>query len=1198
MARYAYDVNTTQRYIDVHKQFQGGLKTVDTDDSLGAVFLRQAENVSLSEFGFLEKRYGTYENFKKQFSGNLQGYWEFQNHIIFVVNGIFYVNDTAVPYFHQENTKWRYPENLLEEVTLCNFVEGEPVIVSQETNPEQEPVSCTEGASYYSSCTVRTCSNCENTWSCIPTTASTEKVYTPAFQTNRDMNAVNVNSVLYVFTGTYPIYVKIVQGQPKFYLFSIDIPTYDEIVVTGHNLLENNYEPLYFEDQTELLVDLESINPTSTVNYLTFEEADKASYPKLPYVFDPEADASEKDGKVYFKTGYKYNEVLDGSAQTGTPFTGQEGQDLYVLNLASLQYRSSGPGSSTLDFIEGSKDNVDFVQFSNISGNLEEDLVLADSPVVTKVELTEEELGNDENTLALRIYEEDGSTNFFMRQMDIEKSFNVARSNIDFDKQYGIKFEWIKEPDDPNTADNDAVYELLDFEALKKNVRDAYQTLYDDTTTQYISNSNVNLTTFVKNYYETILNDLNSRFYRIEIIPYNVNGVAFSNTTIIDRFNIDYISARYIFKFPENILQTDEVAGYFVKIILPAYYIRSQVPNPLDLIFDVPEFDFFRFYATSQDNDVVAGSLESMLTVKQGSTKTIGTDIIELSVTSLISGLYDFRFAFDILKYTVEDGFLVKKDAETVFTDVFFNIQITQEKLKDFPRKDEDSIGIEYPSIKPIWTCNKVIEHFGKLMVWGSTEMPTAVFYSFPDRPTYFPSKFYLDFTNDEGAAIENVTSYMNILVAQTADRTWGIRGNSGLIDAPAPYVPFTINPTVGTIAYKSVRPVRNHLFFLSKQGVIALKSLYAADEQYNIEFVDRNIKNIVRQDSQAVGIQYDNQYWLNFPNFGITLRWYIDKKAWVQDVYSAWNDFKGVFKYQIKDGKLEFITNPSVFKEGNNHIYKVGIDYSLPTDLGEIVVGKFETSFLNQNYPFHPKNYKEAKLDFTLQNEYNLSKDVIYFEDNIEINQSHFLDNVSLLKNHRYRIYYYNLPKNLNLSYTVNLYPKLYIENDIIGNQGVPLLTSYSGTLTTPDVDPKEGTQEHIAFLEFLMPNALDGQYDIEIVLDTFFEGIDVDVRDATYDDVLNFLVWLTSENSTLNQDPIQDYGQAKVNNVIPLQDRLGDWEFGQTNFGKKITAVETIKLSGKGYNAKMYMEDYSKSKWTLESLGLTYKMKRARSR
>ena len=58
MARQYYNVNTQTKLIDTHKQFNGGLKTVDTDDALQDFFLRQAENVSISEFGFLEKRYG------------------------------------------------------------------------------------------------------------------------------------------------------------------------------------------------------------------------------------------------------------------------------------------------------------------------------------------------------------------------------------------------------------------------------------------------------------------------------------------------------------------------------------------------------------------------------------------------------------------------------------------------------------------------------------------------------------------------------------------------------------------------------------------------------------------------------------------------------------------------------------------------------------------------------------------------------------------------------------------------------------------------------------------------------------------------------------------------------------------------------------------------------------------------------------
>ena len=56
--RQNFNINTQSKLLDIHKQFKGGLKTVDTDDALQDFYLRQADNVSISEFGFLEKRYG------------------------------------------------------------------------------------------------------------------------------------------------------------------------------------------------------------------------------------------------------------------------------------------------------------------------------------------------------------------------------------------------------------------------------------------------------------------------------------------------------------------------------------------------------------------------------------------------------------------------------------------------------------------------------------------------------------------------------------------------------------------------------------------------------------------------------------------------------------------------------------------------------------------------------------------------------------------------------------------------------------------------------------------------------------------------------------------------------------------------------------------------------------------------------------
>jgi hypothetical protein len=417
----------------------------------------------------------------------------------------------------------------------------------------------------------------------------------------------------------------------------------------------------------------------------------------------------------------------------------------------------------------------------------------------------------------------------------------------------------------------------------------------------------------------------------------------------------------------------------------------------------------------------------------------------------------------------------------------------------------------------------------------------------------------------------------MNILVVQTEEQTWGVRGNSGLIDSPAPYIPFIINPTVGTIAYKSVRPVRNHLFFLSKQGVIALKSLYAADEQYNIDFMDRNIRNIVPQDKDAVGIQFDNQYWLNFPKSGITLRWYIDKKAWVLDRYNTWKEFKGILKYQISNGKLEFITLPSSLDGQNTFVYKIGIDESLPSDLGNVIISKFETSFLNQNYPFHLKNYKEFKYDFTMQNEYNASREPIYSLNKNFTNQASFgvdLEIENLLKsNHYYRISFQSVV------------PVSHIK---IGEDSV---------IPTP-MDSSFYYNGYTDF-EFIVPNSYDNvqSFEVHFTSSINYNGL-VNITDITYDSNVTFLTKIiTEELNVLNRELNVGYDDELKEIIVDLSD-FENFTLGTSYFGDRVTFVKTIKLSGKGYNTKAYFEDFSKSKWTIESMGITYKMKKARSR
>lgn len=101
--RQTYNLDRQTQLLDIHKQFMGGLKTIDTDDALSSVFLRDVNNLSLSEYGFLEKRYGTYVNDEFQnipFDGTkpIQGYFEYVDddgdiHKILFYDGVGYIKN-------------------------------------------------------------------------------------------------------------------------------------------------------------------------------------------------------------------------------------------------------------------------------------------------------------------------------------------------------------------------------------------------------------------------------------------------------------------------------------------------------------------------------------------------------------------------------------------------------------------------------------------------------------------------------------------------------------------------------------------------------------------------------------------------------------------------------------------------------------------------------------------------------------------------------------------------------------------------------------------------------------------------------------------------------------------------------------------------------------------------------------------------
>jgi hypothetical protein len=129
-----------------------------------------------------------------------------------------------------------------------------------------------------------------------------------------------------------------------------------------------------------------------------------------------------------------------------------------------------------------------------------------------------------------------------------------------------------------------------------------------------------------------------------------------------------------------------------------------------------------------------------------------------------------------------------------------------------------------------------------------------------------------------------------------------------------------------------------------------------------------------------------------------------------------------------------------------------------------------------------------------------------------------------------------------------------------------------------------------------FTLDNTPFDAVDVTLTFNTSESDLVLTVYDETYDTSIVFSTLITSEENILNVG----YDLANYRQFKPTEMELGtnfdSWEFGKDNFGNQVTVVKTEKLSGKGNNIKTKFVDFSKSKWTLETLGTTYKMRKAR--
>lgn len=245
-----------------------------------------------------------------------------------------------------------------------------------------------------------------------------------------------------------------------------------------------------------------------------------------------------------------------------------------------------------------------------------------------------------------------------------------------------------------------------------------------------------------------------------------------------------------------------------------------------------------------------------------------------------------------------------------------------------------------------IHSCTKIILHWNRLIMYGDPNKPSVIYISHLNRGDYFPTVNTLDFENGKQEGIQRIVQYRDMLVAFTDSTIQALFGTS-----PIDFKRVVLNTDIGAIAPDSVRVMKNHIVFLSKEGIHILKSVGQVLDKANVEKIDTQIDNLVPLDTDAIGIVHNNQYRIVFPSRNIGFRYYYEDQVWVMDESERFDISQfyiyDTFLYAQKstDGRIVAFLDDVYDDEG--YVYQVKV-VSRYFDFGE---------------PYHPKKLKELQL-------------------------------------------------------------------------------------------------------------------------------------------------------------------------------------------------------------------------------------------
>lgn len=250
----------------------------------------------------------------------------------------------------------------------------------------------------------------------------------------------------------------------------------------------------------------------------------------------------------------------------------------------------------------------------------------------------------------------------------------------------------------------------------------------------------------------------------------------------------------------------------------------------------------------------------------------------------------------------------------------------------------------------------KMLEMYDRLVYYKGN----AIWFSEVDVYDYIPNFNYVLVPLDKTDEIVKIIFFRTSYIVFTKRRIYKLTGDF----EQSTFNLDLVNDNLGCIAGETAAVIDNQLYFVSTQGLRALKTDTFRENLENIKEFDEPISPLIPNKENMYGVYYKDQYVLfnNFKNnkyyaeanlreyrIPDAIRYYYKQNSYISDIYA-------------KDSYPEFMffENGKLYSFKTNGVYRLGDAYS---DFGKQYDAVLETTAINFGYPTHEKKIKYVLL-------------------------------------------------------------------------------------------------------------------------------------------------------------------------------------------------------------------------------------------